>query len=307
MMDSSYIDNSSKTVKASEMAIALQQLTKQMQGNRQPEGQFKQTVVIRVDKVQIRNQSLDCEFTVKFDDDTQADTAEITIYNLTNETINRFKSKGKITIEAGYDKDTGVVFSGYIISKKTEWKNMDKITTIKAIDDMKRENQNVESISYAKNTKASYILKDLCKKVGLPIAVFKTERDYTYTDEVTVDGSLPDAIKRYAEVCGVSAYVCKSKIYVRSLKDGDNTRFKLSAATGLLSLSEFEETRNSKEYGEETVKGFNAEMLLQYRLQTASIIQIDSKNSKGTFRVKEGSHTYSGNNFKTKVKLIPAK
>lgn len=304
---SSYIDNSSKKLKASEMAIALKQIAVQTQGNRPPGGQFQQTVIIRTYKVEIRNQSLDCGFTVKFDDDTQANTAEITIYNLSNDTINRFKSKGTVTIEAGYGKDTGIIFDGYIISKKTKWQGMDKITTIKAIDDMKREKQNVESISYAENTKASYILKDLCKKVGLPIAVFKTNRDHTYTDTVTVDGSLSDAIKQYAEVCGVSAYVCKSKIYVRSLGDGDNTKFKLSASTGLLSVSEFEETKNSKEFGEETVKGLNVEMLLQHRLQTASIIQLDSKNSKGTFRVKEGSHVYSGDGFKTKVKLIPAK
>lgn len=303
-MDSSYIKNSDNKVKPSEMITALQQMTKQMQGNRKPEGQFKHTVLIRTNKVQIRNQLLDCEFEVEFGDDTQADTAKIVIYNLTNETINRFKSKEKITIEAGYDKDTGIIFEGYIISKKTEWKGMNKITTIHAIDDMKREDQNVESVSYAANTKASYILKDLCKKVGLPIAVFKVSRDHVYTDEVTVDGSLPDAIKQYADVCNVSAYVCKSKIYVRSLNEGDNTRFKLSANTGLLSVSEFEKVKNSKEYGEETVKGFDVEMLLQYRLQTASIIQLDSKNYKGAFRVKEGKHIYNGSSFKTKAKLI---
>ena len=105
----------------------------------------------------------------------------------------------------------------------------------------------------------------------MPVAVFKVSRDYTYKDEVSVDGSLSDAIKQYATVCGVSAYVCKQKIYVRPLKDGDNTHFKLSADTGLLSVSEFEETSDREEY-KDTIKGFEIECLLQYRLQTASII-----------------------------------
>ena len=134
--------------------------------------------------------------------------------------------------------------------------------------------------------------------------MFKITRDYTYTDEVTVDGGLSDAIKQYAQVCGVSAYICKSKLYVRPLNDGDNTKFKLSADTGLLSVSEFEETVSSEEFGEETIKGFDVEMLLQYRLQTASIIELDSRNYKGTFRVREGSHTYSGTDFKTTAKII---
>lgn len=304
LKSSEYIVNDKKTSAASYMAVALEKLDKQIQSNIKIDGQYKRNVIIKSGDVLISNQSLDCEFNIQFDDDTQANSAEIIIYNITNATINRFKNKASITVYAGYINDTGVIFEGYITSKKTLWEGTDKITTIRALDDSKRYNKTVTSVSYRANTKASYILKDLCKKVGLPIAVFKTNRDYTYTDEVTVDGSLADNIKNYASICGVSAYVCKSKIYVRSLNDGDNTKFKLSASTGLLSVSEFEETVNSKEYGEETVNGFNVEMLLQHRLQTASIIQLDSKNYKGTFRVKEGTHVYSGDEFKTTAKLI---
>lgn len=301
-MYSSYIENRNKNPKSSEMAIALTKLDEQI--NTEVKGQFGQSVVITSGNVTIRNTELDCEFSTSFDDDTQADKAEITIYNLTNNTINQLKNQQNITITAGYGKDTGIIFDGYITSKKTYWEGVDKITVVRALDDGKRYNQSVESISYAAGTKASYILKDLCGRVGLPIAVFKVTRDYTYTDEVTVDGGLSDAIKQYANVCGVSAYICKSKLYVRGLNDGDNTKFKLSADTGLLSVSEFEETKNSEEFGEETVKGFDVEMLLQHRLQTASIIQLDSRNYKGTFRVREGTHTYSGSEFKTTAKIV---
>lgn len=301
-MNSSYIENKNKNPKKSQMAVALTKLNEQI--DTEVKGQYGQTVVIKSGNVTISNSELDCEFSTSFDDDTQADSAEITIYNLTNTTINGFVSKAGITITAGYGKDTGVIFDGYITSKKTYWDGIDKVTVVRALDDGKRYNQSVESISYAAGTKASYILKDLCEKVGLPIAVFKTVRDYTYTDEVTVDGGLSDAIKQYAQVCGVSAYVCKQKLYVRSLNDGDNTRFKLSSDTGLLSVSEFEETQNSEEFGEETIKGFEVEMLLQYRLQTASIIELDSVNYQGTFRVREGSHEYNGSDFITKAKIV---
>lgn len=301
-MYSSYIQTNKKAPKHSEMAIALTKMNEQI--DTEVKGQYGQTVIIQSGNVTIRNTELDCEFSTSFDDNTQADNAEITIYNLSNNTINGFVNKAKITITAGYGKDTGVIFEGYITSKRTYWESIDKVTVIRALDDGKRYNQSVESISYAAGTKASYILKDLAGRVGLPIAVFKTTRDYTYTDEVTVDGGLSDAIKQYAEVCGVSAYICKSKLYIRPLNDGDNTRFKLSADTGLLSVSEFEETRQSQEFGEETVKGFDVEMLLQHRLQTASIIELDSKNYQGTFRVREGSHEYNGGNFVTKAKIV---
>ena len=266
-------------------------------------GQFGHTVIIQSGNVTIRNSELDCEFSTAFDDNTAADEAEIVIYNLTDKTINQFKNKAKITITAGYGTDTGIIFSGFITSKKTYREGVDKITQIRAIDDLKRLNKEVESISYVAGTKASYILKDLCGRVGLPVAVFKVVRDYTYTDEVTVDGDLSEAIKQYATVCGISAYVCKSKIYVRSLKDGDNTRFKLSADTGLLSVAEFEEESNTEEF-KDVIKGFDVECLLQHRMQTASIIELDSKNYKGTFRVREGTHSYNGTDFITTAKII---
>ena len=87
------------------------------------------------------------------------------------------------------------------------------------------------------------------------------------------------------------------------MKDGDNTRFKLSADTGLLSVAEFEEESSTEEYTD-VIKGFDVEMLLQHRIQTASIIELDSKNYKGTFRVREGTHSYSGSEFKTTAKII---
>lgn len=293
--------NQNRGTKVSQMITAIQQLDEKF--DTKIDGLFGHNVIIQSGNVTIRNSELDCEFTVNFDDNTEADEAEIIIYNLSNNTINQFKDKAKITITAGYNTDTGVIFSGFIISKKTTTEGVDRVTRIRATDDLKRSNREVQSISYVANTKASYILKDLCGRVGLPIAVFKIVRDYTYTDEVTVDGSLSEAIKQYATVCGVSAYVCKSKIYCRSLKDGDNTRFVLSADTGLLSVAEFEEESDTEEY-KDVIKGFDIECLLQHRMQTASIIELNSKEYKGTFRVREGSHTYSGSDFKTTARLI---
>lgn len=300
-MGSSIIKNPNMNPKVSQMAIALTKLDEQI--DTEVKGQYGQKVIIKSGNVTIKNDDLDCEFSVDFDDDLAANEAEMTIYNLTNNTINGFVNGAKITIEAGYGKDTGIIFSGFITAKKTLTEGVDRVTTVRAIDDQSRQNMTVESISYAAGRKASYILKDLVQRVGLPIAVFRVVRDYTYTDEVTVDGSLTDAIKQYAKVCGVSAYICKSKIYVRSLNDGDNTRFKLTADTGLLSVSEFEEESKSEEYSD-TVKGFEVEMLLQHRIQTASIIEMQTKNYKGQFRVREGTHTYNGSQFTTKAKVV---
>lgn len=271
--------------------------------NTEVKGQFKHSITIQTGNVKIKNTELDFEFTIPFDDDTEANEAEIIIYNLTNTTINNIKNKAKITVTAGYGNDTGIIFSGYISKKTTKYDDCDKITTIKALDDMNLKEKDITSVTYAKGTKASRILKDLCVKVGLPIAVFSVARDHTYKDEETVSGQLMDNVKSYAKVCGVSAYILKSRIYVRPLNKGDSTRFILSADTGLLDLSEFEEEEKNENYTD-IIRGYDIKMLLQHQIQTASIVTIKSRNANGKYRVKSGKHTYDGTDLITEAKVV---
>lgn len=266
-------------------------------------GQYGHTIIIKSGNVKIKNSELDCEFSVPFDDDTEANKAEIKIYNLTSATLKKLKRGKKITIEAGYGKDTGIIFSGYITSRKTVYKNCDKQTTIKALDYMKLKERSFHSITFEKKTKASTMLKKLCGLVGLPIADFTIARDYTYKDKETVDGKLMEEIERLAGICGVSAYIHKGKIYVRPLSKGDNTHFVLSDATGLISVEEFEEKETNEKY-KDKISGYTVKCLLQHRLQTASIVTIKSQEVKGTFRVREGTHEYDGEDFTTTVKVI---
>lgn len=286
----------------SRMAVAIKQVAGKIDTT--PNGLYNQKITLKTGNVTIKNDSLDLEFDIPFDDDTEANEVEIVVYNLTTNTINAMKKKAAISITAGYGKDTGVIFSGYISKKKTIWENGDKVTTIYAIDNHgKKETELSKKLSFGKGTKASSILRKLVGKTGLPVAVFKTRRDYTYKDKVTVDGGLMESIRKYADVCGVSAYVCKSKIYVCPLTYGQNTTFELSEDTGLLSISDFEEETTAEKY-KDHITGIECEMLLQHRVQTGSVIKIPKGTYKGTYRVREGSHNYNGDSFTTKVKAI---
>lgn len=300
-MDSKVIFQDDKNNKSSHLVNALEQLAKQI--DIKATGQYGHTVIIKTGNVTIENSELDCEFNIPFDDDTEANEAEITVYNLSDTTIKNIKYNAKITVTAGYGSDTGVIFSGFISSKETSYEGNDKVTKIKALDDMNLKEKDVESITFAAGTKASKILKTLCQKVGLPIAEFTIKRDYTYKDEENIEGGLMQNIERLAGICGVSAYILKSKLYVRPLSKGDNTRFTLNVDTGLISIKEFEEEETNGDYTD-TVKGYNVEMLLQHQLQTASIIDIKTKSVNGTFRVRSGSHEYSGSKFTTKAEVI---
>ena len=231
----------------------------------------------------------------------EANEAEIIIYNLSKTTAEKFKNKSKISVEAGYKGDTGVVFSGYITKVKNTYEDADKVTTITCIDDIS--NKTITEITYAAGTKASYILKQLLGMTGIPISVFSMRRDWTYKDEVKVDGDLYENIKNYSEVCGVSTYISNGKIISRSLKEGDNLQFTLSGDTGLIgSPSEYEEEKTAEDYTD-VINGYECECLLQHRFYAGGIVNLKSRDVSGTFRICSGEHIFNSDEAISKIKV----
>ena len=266
-----------------------------------PEGVFGSVATMKCGQVTVSSEELDMEFTIPFDDDMEPNEAEIIVYNLSSSTIKQLKKNAAITMEAGYKGDTGVVFSGYISSVRTTYSGADKVTTIKALDDIK--DHSIQSISYAKGKKASYILKDLLKKTGIPIAVFKVRRDHTYKDSQTVDGDLMENIKKYAQVCGISVYVSRGKIYARYIKEGDNLHFNVSAETGMIDYPTWYTEEVTAEDFTDVVNGYEVTMLLQHRICAGAIVQLTSKIATGEYRVCSGQHRFSPDEAVTEIKM----
>lgn len=293
-----------KKSKVSSMVTAMRGWETDLASSEQkPSGQFGRVVKIQTAGLTF-TQDLDLEFTVPFDDDTEVNEAEIKVYNLSKNTIGKLKANEEITITAGYGPDTGVIFVGAISTVKTKWEDKDKLTTIKAVDDVKLEERDIDSISFKAGVKASYILKTLVGKLKLPIAVFKIRKDHTYTEAVTVSGGLMAAIQQYAEVCGVSAYINKRKVYVRHLSDGDNLGFTVNVDTGLIgSPEEFSEEVNNEDYTE-TVSGVKFKILLEHRITTASIMNLKSRDFSGKYRVRSGQHVCNESDFFTEITAI---
>lgn len=266
-----------------------------------PDGVFGSHAKIICGDVTINSEELDLEFTVPFDDDLEPNEAEVTVYNLSPNTVNQIKYRSGISIEAGYKDDTGVVFSGYVDKVTTKLDGADRVTTIKCLDSVSK--NTLQERTYKAGTKASYILRDLLKKTGTPIAVFSVRRDWTYKDEQKVDGDLMENIKKFSQVCGVSTYINKGRIYCRYIKEGDNLRFTVSEETGLIGSPEpFEEEVSAEDY-KETIKGYEAEMLFQHRITAGAIVTLKSVFANGTYRVCKGEHRFNPDECITKIKM----
>ena len=301
-MKSQVISEKGKT-KSSQLVKAMKGWDSAKFFTDKPEGVFGSQATIKCNGAIMKSSELDLEFSVPFDDDMEANEAEIIIYNLSNTTISRLERGNKITIEAGFKGDTGIIFNGYIEKKKTRFDGVDRKTTLNCVDRMKKKTIKKE-ITYKKGTKASSILKDLINKTGTPIAVFKIKRDFKYKDEQKVDGDLMENIKKYAEVCGISVYVNKGKVYARSLKEGDALNFTVEEDTGMIgSPTEYEEEITAEKY-KDTIKGYEIENLLQHRFTTGGIIKLKSRDIKGKFRIRSGKHKFNSGEAITTIKVF---
>ena len=288
----------SRLISAVDMAFDLKAPT-------MPEGaQYIFNAILQTPTVVLKNDTVDMEFEIPFDDDMVANEATFTVYNLSDDTLGRISCGNSICMTAGYGKDMGIIFEGIIQKVSNQKDGVDRVTTIYAVDDVTYTPQMMDETTYSEGTNASTILKDLLSRTGLEIAVFKPLRDWTFEDETKVEGSIVDNIKTYSDICGVATYIHKQKIYCRNLAEGDNIRFNVNSDTGMIdSPEQFDEERQSGDYVDRVI-GYTVNMILQHRIGTASIITLDSKRISGEFRVESGTHSYDGLSATTEFKCI---
>ncbi|MBD8026417.1 hypothetical protein H9636_07065 [Ureibacillus sp. Re31] len=261
---------------------------------------FNRYISIFTEGLTLNNKELDIEFNVLFDDDLEPNVSEITIYNLSSTTRNRLKRGNSLTLTAGYAEDKGVILSGNIENVKTDKVGTDRATVIKIADNVPFNSEKTLQMSFKKGIKADQIIRQLAQRSGIKLAVLNLPQNKVFAKGHSVDGKVIDEIFKIAQDCGASAYIYKSQAYVRPLTQGDNNRFSLNVDTGLIDSPEyFVEEKNGK-----TVKGYKIKSLLQYRMGTASIVQLQATGIKATLRVRKGKHTCKGNSYYTEVEAI---
>lgn len=103
-------------------------------------------------------QPLTIHFEVSFDDSTEVNDVEITVYNLKDSTVNSIKKGDRFILTAGYRDDSGTIFQGILKRKETTWEGVDKITTFYCIDDEGKYMTDKIKKTFERGTIASKIL-----------------------------------------------------------------------------------------------------------------------------------------------------
>jgi len=152
------------------------------------------------------------------------------------------------------------------------------------------------NITFGKNTTAMTIIKRLTGVLGIKLAELNLPKNKVYKSGFKVTGKIESKLLTVVKDCGAAMYWRKGKMVIRSIEVGNDERFTLKEATGLIEAP--------SEYEDEDVKGYSVRCLLQHRISTASIITIDSKTAKGKYRARKGKHYYDGNDFLTEFEVI---
>ncbi len=259
--------------------------------------QFGRVVEVSIGGKTFRSKDLYIEFDVPFDDDASPNESVVRIYNLSQDTIARIKRNDILTINAGYEGDVGLLLSGRVSYVSTRKDGPDKVTSIYVLDGPDLTGVKIEEKAYAPGVTGRTILNDLIPLLKVPIGAFRLPKNKVYTDGYTVSGSIIDHCEEVAKDCGAAFYINRGKLYIRALSDGDDARFVLRNDTGLVGSPERFEERDG-------VKGYHIECLLQHRITTASIIDLESKFVRGRFRVRRGRHVCNMDTFLTTAEVI---
>ncbi|MBS6956515.1 MAG: hypothetical protein KH230_25220 [Enterocloster asparagiformis] len=240
------------------------------------------------------------EFDVPFYDSDQLVTASFTINNLSPSSRAGIQKNQVVILNAGYEDDMGVLFVGQVAScshkqSGVEWQT--KITATAALDQWLNTQINK---TYAENSKAEDIVRDLLNIFGLEIGVFQLVENVAYPRGRVCCGKLKDILTE------IVTNECKSRLLIRANQviinnpaDGVTKGYLLTPDSGLLMSSDDSDSTNvsspltsgaTQEEKAEEEKTWKRQCLLNYRLGPGDQIQIQSRDLTGKFLVTSGKH-----------------
>jgi len=293
---------------------------------------FDRYVELQVGSTLITLDDLDIEFVVENDDESKAGQAEITVYNL-GKSKSAFKKDELVQLKAGYRSDYGIIFYGKIDKVWDEKDGADVKTIVQASDLTKQLYQGGYIVKkYPKRTSVIDIVKEMFSLAGIPIGkiddpgitlgkdmVFQGSPKQVLEDcQDLVNGEImkkcPVKLKDIAEAAiGNRAKLALErqsyaimncyKHYIRQygmayfVKGNvkDPTAIVLDSESGLMEVQDISEEGKTSAY--------KVRCLLNWKIRQNAIVQINSLNVSGTFKVTKFKHVCRREDYYTEAEV----
>lgn len=287
-------------------------------------------IELQVGSTLVTSDDLDIEFTVENDDKNSAGQAEIAVYNL-GQSKSAFKKDELIQLKAGYRDDYGTIFYGKIDKVWDEKEGADLKTVVQA-SDLTKQLFMAKPIckKYPKGTPITKIVQDLFSEAGIPVGKIEDpdivlEKDMVFGGKTTstpyavlneevlplVNGTilkeltiskgivLDGALARLGEMAELyTCYVGQDGMgYFVKKSFKDQTVIVLDSESGLMEIQDVSEEGKTSAY--------KVRCLFNWKIRQNTIVQINSLNVSGNFKVTKFKHVYRGEEYYTECEVAP--
>ena len=233
--------------------------------------------------------------------------AEVTIYNLSDDSRSAIQEKGAFCIvEAGYVGNVSQLFTGDLTFASTKKVGVDWISTFQSGDGSKQYRSSRINESFPKGTSLAQIMKRASTVLGVDLgnAVEKfNEGNFRKGFEavsrgMVLQGRTSDEIEKLLKSAGFKWSIQDGALQV--LRDDETTEDEaivLSSGAGLV---------ESPEVGEKGI--VTATSLLQGRIRPGRSVNIESRELSGFFKVLSVTHTgdtWDAKNWITQLEAKP--
>jgi len=266
---------------------------------------WNREIELKIGDLLITNDQLDIDFSIKAGNSSDANTAEISVWNLAAATKAAIKSDQKVRLKAGHTGDNGEIFIGIVKKSWDERDQGDIRTRITALNQVYATGK--PSVVYRKGAGLSTIIADAFNASEIPIGKIN-DQGFVLEEDFTSD---PSAFTNLGycqkKINGSDKTHKEAKFYVEGGKGyfvtvdffGRGEKIVLSCETGLSETVPEEPDDGS--YSRSIVS------LLKWPVTTDSVIELKSLSpgASGTYKVVEYTHTCDATEYQTEMKVKP--
>jgi hypothetical protein len=239
------------------------------------------------------------EFEINFSTDSDGNTGNLKLYNLSEATIDLLKKGQLFTLSAGYREDLGNVLLGVIVSATTAWEGTEKITTAIVGDCTDRWLNVAINRTWRAGIRASQVAKDIVAHLGLGTEGIQIPKDITYSRGKTFSCTCKRALEELARDLKLKLHFTGGKLYLKPAESGLTEVVVLNSDTGLMGSPE-----KIDDGREKSGKRYKVQSLLNYRLRSDAIVKIESQTIQGLWRIDKGKHLLNGEDFLTEMEVV---
>lgn len=240
--------------------------------------------------------NLRINFSIEKTSESNANTAKIKVYNLSQSNRSFVEQKGQALIlnvgyaPTGLEPLVGTIFKGDIGICRNEKNGPDWVTSFEVGDGQKSLDEKTYQRTFRDGALAETIIKDVVGAFGLAIGTVKGIKNKSYKSGITLSGSAKEVMDKVAADSGVEWSIQDGEVQVLPPTDAlNNQAILISEQTGMI---------NSPVKRADS--GIDVVCLINPRLRPGILIKVESESINGFYRVRKVN--FEGDSFEGEFK-----